>query len=254
MSLVRAQVGAPGPNSDHIVEVAKLVDALRLGRSGVTRGGSNPLLDTMSEEPEAYRIGWVPFIHTKIWLDSRPLIPRPETEYWVEKVIEEIKHKRNLKVLDLCAGSGAIGVAILKEIPDAQVNFVEKEIRHHSTIEKNLRENGLESASWRILGGDLFQNVTDKYDVILTNPPYINPEKLERVQKSVLDYEPHEALMGGEDGMETIKRILEDAPYYLNPDGLLFIEHEPEQAREIAGQSFPDQYGVIRYSRLAFSF
>src|SRR3990167_3874071 len=159
----------------------------------------------MSEEPEAYKIGWVPFIHTKIWLDSRPLIPRTETEFWTERAIEEIKSIPNASVLDLCAGSGAIGVAVLKEIPESKVDFIEKEIRHHATIEKNIRANVPDGMSRsKILGGNLFQNAQGPYDVILTNPPYIDPEKLSRIQDSVLEHEPREALFGGKLGMELI--------------------------------------------------
>src|SRR3989344_3024544 len=127
-------------------------------------------------EPIAYTIGWIPFIHTKIYLDSRPLIPRPETEYWVDQVIQEIKKSKveKPKILDLCAGSGCIGIAVLKEIPEAFVDFVEIEEIHHKTIEKNIRENNLDSSHTRIFGGDLFENVLDSYDFILSNPPYIN--------------------------------------------------------------------------------
>ena len=214
----------------------------------------------MSEEPEVYKMGWVSFIHTKIWLDSRPLIPRTETEFWTERAIEEIKSIPNARVLDLCAGSGAIGVAVLKELHGVSVDFIEKEVRHHATIEKNIKENGINTNRARVFGGDLFENVEEKYDVILTNPPYIDPEKLNRVQKSVIEYEPREALMGGNAGIEIIKCILTDAPKHLASQGILYIEHEPEQVEEIAKiasalqytscESFPDQYRVMRYSRL----
>jgi release factor glutamine methyltransferase len=70
-----------------------------------------------SGEPLAYVIGWQPFCGTKIFLDSHPLIPRPETEYLVNKIITELSDKQNLKILDLCAGSGCIGVALLQALP-----------------------------------------------------------------------------------------------------------------------------------------
>lgn len=201
--------------------------------------------------PEAYQIGWVPFIHAKIWLDSRPLIPRTETEYWVNGVIQEIKNSGivNPKVLDLCAGSGAIGVAVAQEISNAQVEFVELDERHHPTILKNLKENGVEG---RIFGGDLFENITDKYDFILSNPPYVDMS-LGRVEESVLNHEPHLALDGGKEGLETIKWILEEASKHLNPNGILWLEHEPEQVpflskNPLYQDSFKDQYGVERFS------
>ena len=92
-------------------------------------------------EPLGYLIGHVPFLDTTISLDSKPLIPRPETEFWVEKVITEIKlgsAGAPLRVLDLCAGSGCIGVAVAKAIPGATVDFSEIDAKHLPTITKNL--------------------------------------------------------------------------------------------------------------------
>lgn len=210
-----------------------------------------------SEEPEAYRLGWIPFIHTHIWLDSKPLIPRPETEYWAHELICKFQALSStpLKVLDLCAGSGAIGVALAQEIPTATVDFVELDEKHHETIRKNIKENGIEENRIRIFGGDLFEQVQDSYDVIFSNPPYIDMN-LGRVEDSVLDHEPHLALDGGMHGTAIIARILAAAPSHLKPRGALWLEHEPEQVEWLSIQagytaSYPDQYGVLRYSIFA---
>jgi release factor glutamine methyltransferase len=213
------------------------------------------LLRLENGEPLAYVIGWVPFLNTKIWLDSRPLIPRPETEYWVNQAIKEIKP--GSKVLDLCAGSGCIGVAVLKAAPDSVVHFAEIVDDHHQTIRKNIIENGIDVVRTKQIGGDLFENVKDEYDFILTNPPYIDPSLAERIQPSVSLHEPHTALFGGTNGMEIIERIIREAPKFLNPDGMLYIEHEPEQAEKIKilapnTQIFEDQFGLTRFSRLRF--
>ena len=165
-----------------------------------------------SGEPLAYVIGWQPFCGTKIYVDSYPLIPRPETEYWVQLAIDEIKKKENPKVLDLCAGSGCIGVAVLKAIPGSVVDFVEIDERHHATILKNIRENGVDEKRTRIFGGSLFENVIGQYDMILTNPPYIDPTLSNRMGEGVLEYEPELALFGGNGGMELINEILTKAP------------------------------------------
>ncbi len=210
-----------------------------------------------AEVPEAYAIGWAPFIHTKIWLDSKPLIPRPETEYWVNEVICKLQAASSepIKVLDLCAGSGAIGVAVAQEIPHATVDFVEIDKAHHETIRKNIKENGIEESRTRVFGGDLFEEVQDSSDVILSNPPYIDMS-LGRVEDSVLDHEPHLALDGGTHGTTIIARILAAAPSHLKPRGALWLEHEPEQVEWLSIQagytaSYPDQYGVLRYSIFA---
>ena len=220
------------------------------------------LLRLKSGEPLAYVIGWVPFLGTKIWLDSKPLIPRPETEYWVEKVIKEIfstKEARNvpLKILDLCSGSGCIGVAILKHTPDCEVHFAEIVDDHHQTIRKNIRSNGIDVSRTKQIGGDLFENVSEKYDYILTNPPYIDPKLSNRIESSVSDFEPENALFGGMDGLEIIEGIIAEAPKHLNSGGVLFLEHEPEQLeaiKKLCPQSvqYEDQFKVIRFSRITF--
>lgn len=242
-------------------------------------------------EPLGYVIGWVPFLNCKIYLGDKTdlvpiipsskghqeflsgdrtginvkklaLIPRSETEFWVEQAIIEIKRAAPLapRVLDLCAGSGCIGVAVAKAIPNAEVTFAEIDPTHLPTIEKNLTENlssnWQASAQYEVIASDLFENVFGKYDYILSNPPYIDPA-LNRTETSVKDHEPHQALYGGHSGMEIISRIIEVAPQHLNPTGELWLEHEPEQVvaiRESAAAvgrravTHPDQYGVPRYS------
>ncbi len=224
-------------------------------------------------EPLGYVIGHVPFLGCRIYLDlpaqagPRPLIPRPETEFWVEKAIAEIvsssQTRRNLRVLDLCAGSGAIGVAVAKAVPNAEVTFAEIDPTHLPTIEKNIHQNlsidrKVLEERFTITESDLFLNVEGKFDFILTNPPYIDPA-LDRAEESVKNFEPHLALYGGVAGMELIAQIIVKAPHYLSENGQLWIEHEPEQSEsilELAGDGFtaartmPDQYGVNRYSVL----
>ena len=212
-------------------------------------------------EPLAYIIGYVPFLGTTVYLDSKPLIPRAETEFWVEKAIQEIqKGTPETHILDLCAGSGCIGVAILFYVQDARVDFVEIDTRHHPTIEKNIVKNNRDQARAHIIGGDLFGQVTKKYSYILTNPPYIDQAQTNRMQKSVREYEPERALFGGEDGMEYIARIVASAPQYLTENGVLYTEHEPEQTKAIASlgkkagfrqiATHKDQFGTERFSRL----
>lgn len=215
-------------------------------------------------EPLGYIIGHTPFLDCQIYLDSKPLIPRPETEYWVEKAISSILVKGSeVKVLDLCAGSGAIGVAVAKAIPEAEVTFAEIDPTHLSTIEKNIKQNLPEYSNrleyLKVIESDLFEKVEGKFDFILTNPPYID-SVIDRAEESVKNYEPHLALYGGASGMEIIDRIIAAAPDYLNDGGELWIEHEPEQVEAIQNSSeatifraitHKDQYGVERYSILS---
>ncbi len=223
-----------------------------------------------SGEPLGYVIGFVPFLGAKIWLGSKPLIPRPETEYWVEKVIKNIQddgHRKSvisptpLHVLDLCAGSGCIGLAVAKHARDARVDFAEIDPHHHLTILKSLAENRIPLERTRIIGGDLFEKITDRYDYILTNPPYIDPALRERMGEGVLEHEPHLALFGGAGGMEIIARIIAESPQHLTADGTLIIEHEPEQVEAIhtlaknhgfqSCTTLLDQYRVARTTVLS---
>lgn len=212
-----------------------------------------------SHEPLAYIIGEIPFLHSTIYLDSHPLIPRAETEFWVEKMIQKINLDRNLasvKVLDLCAGSGCIGVAVLQEILDSHVDFCEIDTKHHATIQKNIVKNNIDPSRTNIFGGDLFEQVTSLYDYIFSNPPYIDPV-LDRTTVSVQKFEPSLALYGGKEGTDLIFKIIEQAPRFLTHRGVLVIEHEPEQKDAIHAhtkphgfvcETLPDQYGLDRYT------
>lgn len=207
-----------------------------------------------SGEPLAYIIGWQPFCGVKIYLDSHPLIPRPETEYLTSLIISETQKDKPLKILDLCAGSGCIGVALLKALPESIVHFAEIDKSHHVTILKNIHENDINENRIKIFGGDLFENITETYDIIVTNPPYINPELVHRVDQSTLKFEPEQALFGGHNGMQVITKIAQNASNFMNPDAILWIEHEPEQVSEIQGllpgsEAIKDQFKIGRFTK-----
>jgi len=167
-------------------------------------------------------------------------------------------------VLDLCAGSGCIGVAVAKAVPGAWVDFGEIDPAHLPTIEKNLSANLPDDEYsnrleyYRVIQSDLFEKITDAYDFILTNPPYIDPA-LDRTEGSVKTHESHKALNGGVAGMELIKIIISESSQYLKPQGQLWVEHEPEQVKEIhalaaklrfVAITHKDQYDVERYTVL----
>lgn len=218
-------------------------------------------------EPLAYVIGHIPFLDTTIYLDSYPLIPRPETEYWTEAVIQEMQKTKFKapRVLDLCAGSGCIGVAIAHALPNAHVTFAEIDHAHLSTITKNLESNIPEYSNrmeyYPVVQSDLFANIHETFDWILANPPYIDPA-LDRTERSVTEHEPHKALYGGNGGIDVITRVITSAPSYLTKTGVLIIEHEPEQSKQIhelahehgfTATVHKDQYGIERYARLEMS-
>jgi len=216
-------------------------------------------------EPLAYIIGFTPFLDCKIWLDSFPLIPRSETEFWTHECLETIKNtqtvslgleKQSIRILDLCAGSGCIGIALAKALPNARVEFSEIDRRHIPTIEKNVRENNVDAQRTLIHHTDLFTGIAGQFNYIVCNPPYID-EQNSRAEISVVDHEPHLALFGGAAGLETIEKIIAASKYHLAPSGQLWLEHEPEQVVAIAklaethglqATTYPDQYTVDRFT------
>jgi release factor glutamine methyltransferase len=193
-----------------------------------------------SGEPQAYVIGWIPFLGLKIYLDQenfsddpmssfRPLIPRPETEWWTEKLIAHLQYKyandASFTLLDLCAGSGAIGLSILAAFPNAHVAFADIEPGTELIIQRNIAENNLDASRAEIFTGDLFIPLSENcFDVIATNPPYIPDSSKESLSKSVTEHEPHSALFAGETGLIIIEKILSESPSHLNSSGELWME------------------------------
>lgn len=189
-------------------------------------------------EPLAYVIGWVPFLGLRIGLDSRPLIPRPETEWWTQELCAHLEERfgdRPFRLLDLCAGSGAIGLAVLAKLPHAQVSFGELELPHAQQIRENLSLNGIDAARADVRVSDLFAAFPgERFDVIATNPPYIPAARA--LDPSVTLYEPQEALFSGDDGLDLIRRIAIEVPQHLSASGELWLEADIEnidRAREL---------------------
>jgi release factor glutamine methyltransferase len=180
-----------------------------------------------SGEPLAYIIGWIPFLGLRIGLGSRPLIPRPETEWWTERLIERLKGEfgdRPFSLLDLCAGSGAIGLAVLKEVPHAKVSFGEIRPEHCRQIRENLSANGLDASRADIRESDLFAafDADARWDIIAANPPYVPDSRT--LEDSVSGHEPAEALFAGSDGLSVIRKIAEESPQLMAGGGELWLE------------------------------
>lgn len=175
-------------------------------------------------EPLAYVIGWIPFLSLRIDLSSHPLIPRPETEWWTNELISHL-HERfgdsPFRLLDLCAGSGAIGLSILKEFPSAHVSFGELIPEHCEQIRKNIELNHLDAARADIRASDLFESFPDEtWDIIATNPPYIPAAREAELDAGVTAFEPKEALFSGTDGLDLVRRIANEAPGHLTRNEL----------------------------------
>ena len=201
-------------------------------------------------EPIDYVVGFVNFLGCRIDLLKRPFIPRPETEFWVEQAIQKIQNPR-FCILDMFAGSGCIGIALLKACPELcrRVDFAEKEKKFLEQIKINAKLNGIDSKRYQVIQSDIFSNIKGKYDYIFANPPYIAESKKSKVQKSVLENEPRSALFGGEKGLKYIRKFLKEAKNHLSPSGKIYMEFDSFQKPQISKIMRPHNFANIEFFR-----
>lgn len=214
--------------------------------------------------PEEYADGFTIFLGCRIDLSKRPLIPRPETEIWVEQAIRELKESKagELRILDIFSGSGCIGVVVAKNFPDAHVDFSDIDGKSIEQIKINIIGNGIFGKNTQVFKSDIFKSIPtgEQYDAILANPPYIDPKRIGEVQKSVLDYEPHNALFATKGGLDIIDKFLKEAFDFLKVEGIIYLEFDPSQREDIDGMIrkagyrgadfFKDQFGEWRFVRV----
>lgn len=178
--------------------------------------------------PLQYVLGETEFYGYKFWVDKSVLIPRPETEYLVEKIISEIGTAH--QILDLGTGSGAIAITLKKELPQLQVSAVDISEAALKTAKKNAAENQVEID---FILSDLFANCNKKYDVIVSNPPYIPAAEYHALSAEIKDNEPKIALLAADEGLYYYQKILKQAAQYLKPNGKIYLEIGHDQAAKI---------------------
>ncbi|HVI42264.1 MAG TPA: peptide chain release factor N(5)-glutamine methyltransferase [Anaerovoracaceae bacterium] len=186
--------------------------------------------------PVQYITGEQEFMGISFKVNENVLIPRQDTETLVEEVIREIKVMTTLKkvprggyqLLDLCCGSGAIGVSLCKLVKDVKVTAADISGKAVDVAKENAQNAGVIKLM-RFEESDLFASLRKgiggtKFHVITSNPPYIRREIIPTLQREIVEHEPMIALDGGEDGLDFYRRIVVGAPDYLKPEGLLFME------------------------------
>lgn len=173
----------------------------------------------ISGEPVQKVIGYSMFYDCIIPYSRHTLTPRMETELLVEKVLDEIKGKKS-KILDMCSGSGCIGIAIAKH-SDSRV--VSADISKYA-IKETKQNAKLNFVDIEVVQSDMFQNMKERFDIIVSNPPYIPDYEYQMLDKMVKKYDPKLALQADEDGLAYYKVIANEAYRYLNPNGKIFLE------------------------------
>lgn len=184
--------------------------------------------------PLSHLVGFEYFYDRKFKVTKDVLSPRMETEELIYKVIEYIKsiNKNNIKILDLCTGSGIIGITLRKELGFKSVEVVASDISEEAL--KVAKENAImNEAEVKFIQSDIFENINEKFDIIVSNPPYIAYNDKITMEDNVLNYDPHLALFAEEDGMYFYREIVENAKEYLEEDGIVFFEIGYDQREKI---------------------
>lgn len=184
--------------------------------------------------PLSHLVGFEYFYDRKFKVTKDVLSPRMETEELIYKVVDYIKanDKDNLKILDLCTGSGIIAITLRKELENMSLEVVASDISEEAL--KVAKENAiLNDGEVKFIQSDIFENINNKYDIIVSNPPYIAYDDKVTMEDNVLNYDPHLALFAEEGGMYFYRIIVENAKHYLKEDGVIFFEIGYDQREKI---------------------
>ncbi len=215
--------------------------------------------ERLTGRPLWYVYGDTDFCGYKIKVDERVLIPRPETEEMVMMAVAAAEENSN--ILDLCTGSGAIAIATYKEIRkrggSCKMTAVDISEDALTLAKENAAEN---DADILFIQSNLFNRIRGRFDVIISNPPYIPSAEIDRLQTEVRDYEPRLALDGGEDGLDFYRQIAANVSKYINRGGLLIMEVGAGEAQEVVklfkGHAYAiiaqDFNGVERYVKIGY--
>ena len=233
------QAGIPDPEVDsaallsHVTGRAPLL--LRLDTDTALTEAELSAFDGLRQRrlqriPLQYLTHEQPFLGHSFYVDERVLIPRPETELLAERVIEALRRMDAPVALDLCCGSGCIGISAALAVPGAQVHMADLSPDALAVTRRNAEALG---AHVTLHQGDLFAAVAGlKFDLIVSNPPYIPAGECPELQPEVLR-EPVMALDGGADGLDFYRRIAREAPLHLTAGGMVFLEVGWDQAEAV---------------------
>ncbi len=215
--------------------------------------------ERLTGRPLWYVYGDTDFCGYKIKVDERVLIPRPETEEMVMMAVSSAEEGNN--ILDLCTGSGAIAIAAYKELEKRGISCKMTAVDISEDALALAKENAeINEAEVLFIRSDLFSRIRGRFDIIISNPPYIPTADIETLQREVKEYEPRLALDGGADGLDIYRRVAENASKYINRGGMLIMEVGAGQAQDVVkmfrGNAYAmiaqDFNGVERYVKIMF--
>ncbi len=192
------------------------------------------LLRLKEGEPLAYILGCREFWGLEFMVSPAVLVPRPETELLVEILLSKVEH--SAKVLDLGTGSGAIAIALAHERPELEVTATDVSLAALEIARTNPKQHNV-TVNFR--HSNWFSAIDDQYDVIVSNPPYINPKD---EHLPTLRHEPQLALVAEDDGLQALHHIALKAPAYLAPGGLLLMEHGYDQGASMVKRLLEHNY------------
>ena len=181
-------------------------------------------------EPLQYILGEWEFMGLPFFVGPEALIPRQDTETLCEAALGWLKTRPNAHVLDLCCGTGCIGVSLAK-LGGAQAAFADISPEALALAQRNAARNGVDGAFYE---SDLFSNVPGVYDLIACNPPYLTGAEMENCQRE-LTFEPALALYGGEDGLDFYRRLADEWEAHVTPGGWLLMEIGCTQGAAVQG-------------------
>lgn len=190
-------------------------------------------------EPVAYIIGKKEFWSLDFLVSRNVLVPRPETELLVElalKLATEVKGTDLVRILDLGTGSGAIAVSLARELKDAEIWASDISSGALKIARVNASRHGVEERI-RFVHGDAFEPVQSQgafFDLVLSNPPYVRRSEIQDLPPEVREWEPRQALDGGEDGLESIRRIVQEGHLYAADGAFVALEIGADLARGVA--------------------
>jgi release factor-specific protein-(glutamine-N5) methyltransferase len=191
--------------------------------------------------PLQYAIGKTNFYGYDFIVDQRALIPRFDTELLVEAALKEIKKKgEDISVLDMCTGSGAVGITI-KKLSRVKMTLSDISEEALSLALENVKLHGVDAD---LVKSDLFSELDEKFDIIVVNPPYIPSEDINGLDNEVKNYEPLLALDGGKDGLDKYRAIAGEYSKYLNEEGIILIEAGIGQMKELIDM-FPGEKQIL---------